>query len=261
MTEIGLKSQLDELLPFGMLATKQWLLAKGVGRHRIDNALKSRKLERLATGVYARVGVPVTWQGVVSSLQKMVEDPVHVGGLSALALLGFGHYLPSPKTVTIHLYSQAKRPLWLERLDLPVAFIWHSAKALWSPEFITMKDYGVEHDWREDLPPVTLSCPEKACLEMLMGVPTNISFDHANQLMQGMTSLSPRKLAFLLNHCRNVKVKRLFFWLAQRQHYLWLKKLDYHDFDLGSGNRVIATGGKLDKTYLITVPAHMYGSQ
>jgi len=261
MSEIEQKQQLDELLPFGMVATKQWLLSKGVSLHRIDNALKSRKLELLATGVYARVGVPVTWQGIVCSLQKMVEDPVHVGGLSALELLGFGHYLSSTKKTTIHLYSQTKRPPWLERLELPVTFIWHGSKALWSPKFIDMKNYVIEHDWREDLPPVKLSCPEKACLEMLMGVPKNSSFEHADQLMQGMTSLSPRKLEALLQVCRNVRVKRLFFWLAERQHYLWLKKLDYHDFDLGKGNRVVATGGKLDKTYLITVPEHMYGSQ
>jgi len=261
MSEIVQNQLLDELLPFGMLATKQWLLSKGVSLHRIDNALKSRKLARLATGVYARAGVSVTWQGVVCSLQRMAEAPVHVGGLSALELLGFGHYLSNTKTTTIHLYSQVKRPPWLDRLELPATFIWHGSKALWSPDFIDMKNYEVEHDWREDLPPVRLSCPEKACFEMLMDVPKTISFDHANQLMQGMTSLSPRKLESLLNVCRNVKVKRLFFWLAERQHYSWFKKLDYHDFDLGKGNRVVATGGKLDKTYLITVPEHMYGSQ
>ncbi len=261
MKEIEQKQLLDELLPFGMIATKQWLLSKGVSLHRIDNALKSRKLEMLATGVYARTGVPVTWQGVVCSLQKMTEDPVHVGGLSALVLLGFGHYLSSTKNITIHLYSQKKLPLWLDRLELPVTFIWHGTKALWSPDFLEMNNYTVEHDWREGLPPVKIACPEKACLEMLMSVPNNISFEHADELMQGMTSLSPRKLEALLNFCRSVKVKRLFFWLAERQHYLWHKKLDYRDFDLGKGKRVVATGGKLDKTYLITVPEHMYGSQ
>jgi hypothetical protein len=49
-------------------------------------------------------------------------------------------------------------------------------------------------------------------------------------------------------------VKRLFFWLAQRQSYSWFKKLDRSKYDLGSGKRVIAKGGKLDKDYLITVP-------
>ena len=77
--------------------------------------------------------------------------------------------------------------------------------------------------------------------------------------MQGMTSLSPKKLVVLLHACRNVKVKRLFFWLAERQGYSWSQKLDYRMFDLGKGKRVIASKGKLDNKYLITVPEHLHG--
>lgn len=257
---LELKQQLDALLPYGMVATKQWLLAKGMNRHSIDNALKSKKLEMLAVGVYARAGLPVTWQGVVCSLQRMAEQPIHVGGLSALELLGFGHYLSGIKAKTIHLYSQAKLPLWLAKLEQTATFEWHGTRKLWSPEVMVAEDYVVAHRWREDLPSLKLSCPEKACFEMLLGVPDSTSFDHADELMQGMTSLSPGKLTALLKNCRHVKVKRLFFWLAARQGYFWFKKLDCKDFDLGKGKRVIASGGKLDKTYLITVPEHLHGS-
>jgi hypothetical protein len=104
-----------------------------------------------------------------------------------------------------------------------------------------------------------ISSPEKACLEMLMDVPNTVSFEHADELMQGLTSLSPRKLEVLLNACRHVKVKRLFFWFADRQGYNWLKKLDYQNFDLGKGKRVVAKGGKLDKKYQITVPEYLHG--
>ena len=257
---LELKQQLDEFLPYGMVTTKRWLLARGMNRHSIDNALKSKKLEMLAAGVYARAGMPVTWQGIVCSLQRMAEQPIHVGGLSALELLGFGHYLSAKKAKTIHLYSQAKLPLWLGKLNHSVTFEWHGTKKLWSPELLAAENYVIEHRWREDLPPVKLSCPEKACFEMLLGVPESVSFDHADELMQGMTSLSPGKLEALLKACRHVKVKRLFFWLAERQGYSWFKKLDYKSFDLGKGKRVIASGGKLDKTYLITVPEHLHGS-
>ncbi|MCK4706994.1 MAG: type IV toxin-antitoxin system AbiEi family antitoxin domain-containing protein, partial [Gammaproteobacteria bacterium] len=152
-----------------------------------------------------------------------------------------------------------KLPSWLEKLKMPTNFQWHGTKILWLSGPLTLEDYAVEHSWREDLPALKLSCPEKACLEMLMSVPKRISFDHADELMQGMTSLSPGKLEVLLHTCRNVKVKRLFFWLAERQGYPWSKKLDYREFDLGKGKRVIANKGKLDNKYLITVPEHMYG--
>lgn len=258
MSDLGYKYTLDELLPYGMIATKQWLLSRGLSLHSIDNALKSKKLKMLATGVYARPGVPVIWQGVVSSLQHMSEQLVHVGGLCALELLGFGHYLSDAETKTIHLYSLSKLPPWLDKLKLAVTYEWHGTRTLWLADFLKLNDYSVEHNWREDLPPVKVSCPEKACLEMLMSVPKNISFEHADELMQGMTSLSPKKLTVLLHACRSVKVKRLFFWLAERQAYSWSKKLDYRKFDLGKGKRVIANKGKLDNKFQITVPENLH---
>jgi len=49
----------------------------------------------------------------------------------------------------------------------------------------------------------------------------------------------------------------LFFWLADRQQYPWLQKIDRSNIDLGAGNRVIIKGGKLDKKYKITVPENI----
>ncbi|MCF6194867.1 MAG: type IV toxin-antitoxin system AbiEi family antitoxin domain-containing protein, partial [Kangiellaceae bacterium] len=67
------------------------------------------------------------------------------------------------------------------------------------------------------------------------------------------------RLNDLLLQCKSIKVKRLFLWLAERQNYAWFKKLDIENLNLGSGKRVIAKGGKLDKEYQITVPNHLYG--
>jgi hypothetical protein len=108
------------------------------------------------------------------------------------------------------------------------------------------------------MPSLRLSCPEKACFEMLAGVPETTGFDHADELFQGMTSLSPSRLEALLRGCCSVKVKRLFFWFAERQDYAWLRPLDSGDFDLGKGKRVIARGGRLNKKYQITVPASLH---
>ena len=248
---------LAQLVPFGMIATKKWLLSEGLSRHSIDNALKSQKLTSLATGVYARKGIPITWEGVVCSLQHMSEQVIDVGGLSALELLGFAQYLSNKKT-TIHLYAHNQLPTWLHKLKLPYHFKWHGTKSLWSPES-ELQTYEIQHSWRDDLPPITLSCPEKAYLELLMNVPKQISFEHADEVMQSMTSLSPKKLNTLLHACRNVKVKRLFFWFADRQNYTWLQKLDYREFELGDGKRVIAEKGRLNKKYNITVPEHLHG--
>ena len=246
-----------QLVPFGMVATKKWLLSNGISVHRVDNALKSHKLISLVAGVYARAEMPVSWEGVVTSLQKISDQVVHLGGLTALALLGYAQYVSNNKK-TLHLYAQAKLPAWLERLSLPETFKWHGTKQLWIEGF-ELNNYLLEHRWRDDLPSIKVSCPEKALLEILMSVPKNISFEHADELMQGMTSLSPNKMRRLLHACCNVKVKRLFFWLAERQNYSWSQKLDYKEFDLGKGKRVIASKGKIDNKYNITVPEHMHG--
>jgi hypothetical protein len=254
------KNQLEAILPYAMIATKKWLVANGLGRHSLDNALKSRKLEALAAGVYARSGVRVPWEGVVTSLQRMSEAPVHVGGVTALELFGYGHYLSNSPKRSIHLYSEKKLPAWVNRLNLESAFQWHGTRTLWPQDVLVDKAMVKEFRWREELPELLVSTAEKASLEMLVDVPKSMSFEHADELMQGLTSLSPRKLESLLKACRSVKVKRLFFWFADRQGYSWARKLNCQDFDLGKGKRLIAKNGRLDKKYEITVPENMYGS-
>ena len=73
--------------------------------------------------------------------------------------------------------------------------------------------------------------------------------------MEGRRNLSPRRFHTLLVACRSVKVKRLFLWFAERHRHPCLKKLDRKDIDLGHGKRMLVRGGKLDKTFNITVPA------
>ena len=85
-------------------------------------------------------------------------------------------------------------------------------------------------------------------------VPQKITFEHADQLMQGLTTLSPKTLQKTLEWCHNIKVKRLFFWFADRHNYVWWNKINREHIPLGSGNRMIAKGGKLDTNYKITVP-------
>jgi len=56
-----------------------------------------------------------------------------------------------------------------------------------------------------------------------------------------------------------VKVKRLFFFFADRHRHAWLKHLKKDEVDLGTGKRMLVKGGKLDPTYQITVPGDFHG--
>ena len=76
-------------------------------------------------------------------------------------------------------------------------------------------------------------------------------------IMEGLVNLRPRRLQGLLEDSRSVKVKRLFFFFADRHHHKWLSHLNREKVNLGSGKRVVFKGGKLDPKYHITVPEEL----
>ena len=105
--------------------------------------------------------------------------------------------------------------------------------------------------------PLALSTPERAVLELFDELPKRESFHQADMLMQSLSNLSPRRLQKLLADCRSVKVKRLFFFFADRHQHAWLERIDKDAIDLGEGKRMLVKGGKLNKPYQITVPENL----
>lgn len=249
-------TELFSLIPYGFLAARHWLLEQGVSNHTLDNQIKSGQLVALAPGVYRRPDSTLKWQSVISSLQRMGHNLV-VGGLTALEEQGFAHYLPLGAQREIHVYGDAL-PTWVNDLGLPAKFTRHSVARLFEAAMLHDAFTAVSslegNGWS-----LRQSTPERALLEVLDDVPELVSFEHADQLMEGLFNLSPRRLDALLRQTRSVKVKRLFFWLAGRQQHAWLSKLKPDDYNLGSGKRVLVKGGKLDPTYQITVPKEMHG--
>lgn len=260
-------------LPAGMPVSKAWIMRQdpSLNRHAVDNLVKSRQLEPLAPGVYLRPGTKLNWQGAIASLQNMFRLDLTPGGLTALEQHGFAHYLPISRKRQVRLYGKDAIPKWLvlalpdvefdRNLPLPglgstglVNFEYDTQERL-----LSRLDSSSE---RKSAWPFTLSSPERAFLEVLRDVPDTVSFEHAEQLLQGMTTLSPRLMESLLRKCTHVKVRRLFYWMAERQPYTWRKKLPspeaLDDLGLGSGNRVLVKGGKLSAKYMITVPEDMW---
>lgn len=255
------KEQLNALLPYGMLATRKWLIERGFSSHSLDNGVKSGKLLQLTSGVYSQFTTNLRWEGVVASIQRIQATPlateVHVGGVSALALSGLAQYISPGNRQTVQLYSTTKLPSWVSRIETTAILTVHSTRRLWPESLMQASGLLRNHEFDPNLPPIYFSCPEKAILEVIADLPDKFSFEHADELMQGLVNLSPRKLDQVLKACLSIKVKRLFLWLAERHQYPWLSRLNPDSYELGSGKRVIAKHGALDQQYLITVPAHM----
>ena len=192
------RAEVMKLVPYGLLATRTWLMEQGLARHSIDNLLKSGQLKAIARGVFTRSDSSLKWEGAVSSLQRMGSD-LTVGGLSALELQGFAHYLPLSGEATIHLYGRMKLPEWASRLRVGARFVAHNAGRLFAPSSAKSgDDFTVDRPWGDQSWTLRVSTPERAVLELLQDVPSGVSFEHAEQLMQGLATLSPRRLESLL---------------------------------------------------------------
>jgi hypothetical protein len=272
-----LLNRLERGLPEGLVVDAAWLRRRGYSRQLLSHYASSGWLEQPARGVYRRPRGKPNWQQVVISLQTLLEAPLVVGGRTALELQGFAHYL-SHKVKEVHLYGRKPPPGWLRKLKLDVRFVYHNSQKLFGNDPATgglsslswdLEDAGTRSDsaqgswtiqpWGQWDWPLTLSTPERALFELLDELPNRESFHQVDMLMEGLSNLSPRRLQKLLVDCRNVKVKRLFFFLADRHKHSWLKRLDKKTVDLGAGKRMLVKGGKLDKTYQITVPEDLDG--
>lgn len=276
-------NHLLQRLPPGLLVDSRWLQEQGLSRSRIHDYVERGWLERLRPRVYRRPAAAapkgaersssVTWELAVVSAQALADKPFHVGGPTALDLLGLSHFLDLGRKSRVWLYDADRvAPSWLMKLSLDVEL------ALKTRELFLGDDLGLE--WRrlelgtgrvggpvEEPERVELwdqflrmSGAERATLEMLDEVGTGVGFHSADRLFEGLANLRPSLLAQLLNECTSVKAKRLFFFFADRHGHAWARPLDPDQFDLGRGKRQIVRGGRLHPKYEITVPADLMPS-
>lgn len=251
----GKLNALLERWPSGHVATLPWLATMGIDRGLARKYVASGWLVALGHGAYARKGDTPGWPGALAAVQTQ-DKCVWVGGIYALSLHGFIHYLPlGQETLTLYGQSKTQLPKWFRNHDWQVNLQWQTTEMLSMPDVPLCQWPGIVERQVQGIS-VLLSSPERAVLEMLHGVPSKWNFDFAAETLQGATNLSPRKLQNLLEQCRNIQVKRLFLFLADYHDHPWFKRLDISRIELGSGKRQIVRDGVFDSQWNITVPKH-----
>jgi hypothetical protein len=255
----GKLNALEKTLPQGLLVDARWMEQHGYSTSLRSQYVAAGWLVQPVRGAYKRPLGDLTWQKVVVSLQTLLETGLTVGGHTALNLQGFGHYLTADGPAVVHLYGPKPPPGWLTKLPLKERFRFHRTQTLFEsfqdPEqSVVSRHLSDTSDWS-----LVMSTPERALLELLDELPRHESFHQVDMLVEGLRTLSPRRLQTLLVACRSVKVKRLFFWFAERHNQTWLNQLDRDKIDLGTGKRMLVKGGKLDPKYHITVPSELDG--
>ena len=228
----------------------------------------------MAHGVYRRppprqanATAETDWQAVLLSLQLILEKDVHLGGLSALETYGHVHYFSLGGPSRVYLYGDV--PSWLRRLPLNVLFVIRT-RSLFGNATLGIDSAEQSPGQRTDSGdgpllrpwqwPMRLSSPERPILEAVDDLPERGSFHNIDMIFQGLMNLRLRRLISLLQACRSVKVKRVFFVYADKHRHAWLKHVDKAAVDLGSGPRALVKGGTLHPAYRIYVPTELVPS-
>ena len=273
---------MQHILPEPLLATVPWLESRGYSRTLLSKYAAGGWLVQPARGIYHRPGFRLSWEGVITSLQSLLGYPLIVGGKTALELQGYGHYISPKLPYFIHLYGPKAPPGWLHKLDLDKKFFFHRLKRLFpDDEYARGRQQFGDWDstaqsffgrlalpeqtrvlkWGEKQMPLLVSTSARAACEHLDDIPGRERFDEVGHALEKLAELDPKVVEGLLRQCRSVKVKRLFFWFAERQQHVWLKHVDLRKIDLGRGKRVLAKQGCLDSKYQITFPKYMLHDQ
>lgn len=267
-------NQMLRRLPPGILVDSAWLKDQGLSRSSIHGYVARGWLEHFAPRLYRRPtdppqSGPMSWELAVASAQVLAKKPFHVGGATAIDLLGLSHYLRLGKR-SAWLYDPHRTvPSWLEKLPLDADIVVVRRKLFdteevgleYRPLDLASRRVGLpverpseEGLWRQFL---RMSAAERASLELLAEVKSETQFEAADRIFEGLANLRPKVLRRVLRACTNVRAKRLFFFFADRHTHGWARTIAADDFDLGSGKRQVVAAGRLDEKYQITVPRGM----
>lgn len=247
------KTKINKLLntsPYGTVFLSSWLVEQGYSLDLQKRYKKSNWLESIGTGAVIRSGDKVDYHGALYALQKQANLSVHVGGRTALSLLGKAHYLEmSAVNVVLFGYRGEKLPAWFKKYDWDLKLNYYATSFL--PSELGLVDLELNNF------SLKISSPARAMMECLYLVPNNQELLECYELMESLNNLRPKSVQELLEQCSSIKVKRLFLYLAEKADHSWVKYLDMKKIDIGTGKRSLVKGGVYIEKYKITVPKEL----
>lgn len=241
---------LNEWSP-GTIATQAWLHGHGVGPNLIQKYQQTGWVERVGHGAWKRSGDAIDWHGGAFALQQGATVQIWPGGATALNLAGYSHYLTFAKqTVDLFGTPGAVLPGWFRKHEWDAQVNFYPGLLFTEPEDMALHVFHVPY--RQFA--LKISTPERAVLELIHQSADEMLFSGVADVLNGLTTLSPKRLQKLLEACSSIRVKRVFLLLARNAGHAWYGRIDRSSIDLGKGKRQIIRGGRLDKEFFITVP-------
>lgn len=246
-------TKINQLLisqPRGTVFLTSWLTDKGYSLDLLKRYRKTNWLTSIGTGAMIRTGENVTYDGALYSLQHQTELELHIGGKSALALLGKSHYLNlSQQKLFLFGSKGQKLPTWFTDYDWGLELI-YKASSFFPPK-IGIKEVPLSSF------SIKISNAARALMECLYLASGKQDILECHEIMEGLNNLRPNYVQELLENCSSIKVKRLFLYLAEQTKHQWFEYLNLEKIDLGSGKRSFVKDGVYIPKYKMTVPKEL----
>ena len=234
--------------PRNTVAVYSWLKDNGVSKSLAEYYKESGWIDSFGVGAFIRRGDEVNEFGALFTLQNNLKLPLHVGGLSALNLLGYSHYLKANQPLQIFNKYRSPIPSWFKDNN-------NFKLQIFNTDFLPARKYLMSHDIQSHQ--VLISSPERAILEVFYLCPNEFDLNEAFHLVENLVSLRPKVMQDLLENCNSIKVKRLACFMFEKVGHEWFKLLDLSKIDLGKGNRKIVKHGAYDSKYKIIIPKNL----
>ncbi len=243
-------NHLLQQIPSGAVLLSSWLFKKGYSYELQQRYRNSGWLISIGKGAMRINGQNLTLDGAIYALQKQADKKIHIGGRTALSILGLAHYLEISARETILFSSQVKKlPEWIKNNT------WDKKPLLITTSFLP-PDKGLT-EFEELNFRLKISEPARAIMECIELSPDRFDLNEVSTLMEGLNMLKPGSVQSLLESCRSFKVKRLFLYFAEKAGHSWFKYLNLNNINLGSGKRSIVKNGSFVPGYQITLPKNL----
>ena len=247
------RNKLNQLLRknnSGGLYFSAWLKENGYSDQLLKCYRDSGWLTALSRGVMYRTGDKLLSFAVLESYNNQLGKNYYIAAHSALELAGFNHYVPMGKPVLM-IGHPKQEPIanWLKGGDFDYSLKFFSTETFSTPE-LTL--------FNSDYPHVQASVPEQAFLECLLLAPKQYSYTDLYYIMEQLTTLRPEVVQQLLENTDNLKVKRMFLYMAEKAGHYWFDALDVDKIVLGSAKHKLVDNGVYVAKYKITVPKDLH---
>lgn len=245
-------NKIDLLLRMGTkngLYFSEWLKKNGYSDQLISKYRQSGWLTSLSKGVVYRTGDKLSAYAAVSCYNNQLNRQLRVAAHSALELFGFNHYVPMGKPVLMVAHSGISIPKWMN-----ADYFDRTIKPFETNMFTTIQTSTVKVEGVNLL----VSSPEQAFMECMLLAPDRYGYMDLYYIMEQLTSLRADVVQTLLETIKNLRVKRMFLYMAEKAGHYWFEMLDMVKIDIGTSKLQLVENGIYISKYKITVPKELF---